>query len=99
MAPIGLIGPIGAVQDISLVRSYFNVIKKYFVCAVGEDARAARSISDRIGPFDQPFSGLRFARDPGLAPRARLAAGQILDLQFQAVPRVRLPGERFAECA
>src|SRR5262245_15012342 len=83
----------------SLVRSDFNVIKIEFICAVGEDARAALTISHRIGPFDKPLCGLRFARAPCLAARAGLAAGQILDLQLQAVPGIGLPREGLAESA
>src|SRR5262245_42400585 len=91
--------PRAALPEASLVRSDFNVIKIEFICAVGEDPRAALTISHRIGPFDQPVCGFRFARGPCLAARAGLAAGQVLDLQLHAVPGVGLPREWLAESA
>src|SRR5262245_23853102 len=89
--------PRAALPEASLVRSDFNVIKIEFICAVGEDTRGALSVSDRIGPLDQPLCGFRFARRPCLAARAGLAVGQILDLQLQPVPGVGLPREGLAE--
>src|SRR5262245_65037647 len=83
----------------SLVRSDFNVIKIEFICAVGEDPRAALTISHRIGPFDQPVCGFCFARGPCLAARAGLAAGQVLDLLLHAVPCVSLSRVWIAERA